>query len=339
MTDIHMPSFIQQNFDLQNLSTMACPSTATFFASITRLDQLTQAIQWARQEKLARFVIGEGSNLLLASQINGLVLNIKLKGIQVSKIDETHSLVVVQSGENWHKTVVELSKQHLHGLENLSFIPGSVGASPVQNIGAYGVEVSQLIEYVEYFDPSNSEIFKIQAADCEFRYRDSIFKKGTLKDVIIVSVAFKLSGEFKPDQSYAGLPKTIGSPQQWIEQIGEVRWSKLPKPEQTPNAGSFFKNPIISKNEFIQIQTKHPEIVFFYFEDQIKIPAGWLIDQLGFKGKINSAGVGCYHNQALVLINTQKKPRDNILEKALEIKQSVKAHFDIDLEIEPQLLG
>ena len=336
---INQPEFVKNDVDLQLLNTMACPSVAQFFCTILNVEQLKLAFEWAKQNNLNTHILGEGSNLLLANKIAGLVINIKITGLVINQSNQEHCIITIGAGENWHNSVIKLSEKNLNGLENLSFIPGSVGASPVQNIGAYGVEVGDLIQSVEYFDPQTNTVTQIKNTNCDFSYRDSIFKSGELQQVVILTVTFKLSNKFDPVNTYAGLPKEVSTSKNWIEYIGKIRWSKLPNPIDVPNAGSFFKNPIVTKHEFKQIKQQHNNIVSFDLGDNVKIPAAWLIDQLGFKGQINSDGIGCYKNQALVLVNTKKQSRDKILEKAIEIQKSVKQHFNIKLEIEPQLLG
>ena len=333
------PEYVKSNVNLQLLNTMACPSIAQFFMTALNVEQIKLAFDWAKQNELTCFILGEGSNLLLADVIEGLVINIKITGFEINQSNKDSSLITIGAGENWHNTVLKLSEKNLHGLENLSFIPGSVGASPVQNIGAYGVEVGDLIHSVEYFDPNTKTIKQINSLNCGFDYRDSIFKSGELQHVVILTVTFKLSHQFKPINTYAGLLEDTSDSKKWIEHIGVVRWSKLPNPIDTPNAGSFFKNPIISKHDFIDIKKRHNNIISFEQDENVKIPAAWLIDQLGFKGQINEDGVGCYKNQALVIVNTKKQSRDKILANAIEIQNAVKQHFNIKLEIEPQLLG
>lgn len=289
-------------------------------------------------------VMGEGSNTVFVDDYSSAILLNKIKGIECSEDHQAHYLCV-GAGENWHQLVVFCMANNIGGFENLALIPGTVGASPIQNIGAYGVEIEKFIEKVEFLDTRTGELAYFTHNKCEFAYRDSVFKRQALNARIITRVFFTLPKQYLLETSYgplAGLHE-IAEPtaKDVYETVIAVRQSKLPNPDELGNAGSFFKNPVISKEHFDKISATNAESVIPHFEAgeaQVKVPAAWLIDQLGFKGK-RYGDIGCHVNQPLVLVNYGQGKGSDLLRLARDIKQSVQAHFDITLENEVRLVG
>ena len=347
---------IQRNVDLSSLNTLAAPSSAAYFSECEKPEQLTLIVDWAAQNSLPIVVLGGGSNMLFPETVDGLVVHVNIRGkqqldCQQNDIDSSSSasapsvIVSAGAGENWHDFVQWTLGQGFCGLENLSLIPGSVGAAPVQNIGAYGVEVAQIIHSVVCFDCTIKKIVKFTAKQCDFGYRDSLFKRAGNERYIICNVQFRLNTQSKLNIGYPALS-------QYFERLGratgsltagdvaeaviDIRLSKLPNPDVLPNAGSFFKNPIVEDEEFSTLQSQFPEIPSFaYGVGKKKIPAAWLIDSLGWKGK-SLAEVAVHSEHALVIVNPNKKPLSHVLKLASEIQSQVASRFGIELEIEPQ---
>jgi UDP-N-acetylmuramate dehydrogenase len=289
--------------------------------------------------KLKKLVIGGGSNILFTCDFDGLVIYPAIKGKTIIHKNEDEVLVRVGSGENWDEFVEWTINNSFAGLENLSLIPGTVGACPIQNIGAYGVEVSELIEKVEAIEFKTGIIRKFSSQECKFGYRNSVFKKELKDQFIITAVYFKLN--LKPE-----FKTHYGSIQEELQKYGElnlvnirraiidIRQSKLPDPEIIPNAGSFFKNPVIPLKQAELLKSKFPGIVCYKAEEGFeKIAAGWMIDFLGWKGKTHK-GAGVHEKQALVLVNKQNATGNDIIELATKIKESVYQTFGLDLEFE-----
>jgi UDP-N-acetylmuramate dehydrogenase len=333
---------IHRSFDLKAFNSLALPAKAEFFCSIDTVTQLQQAITYANQQKLKITPIGGGSNLVLAGDLSGLVLHINLKGVStVSETDDSID-VSVAAGEDWHEFVTLCLNNGWHGLENLALIPGNMGAAPIQNIGAYGIELGQFLQSVDVVNSKTGQLEELSHKDCKFGYRTSIFKQFARDKYIITGVNLRLSTQSVTHVSYPALADFIEghkpSPKMIFDAVCQIRRSKLPDPKEIPNVGSFFKNPIVSKQQADQLIRAYPEIPTFPAEDGLtKLAAAWLIEHCGFKGK-RQGKVGVHHKQALVLVNFAGNGED-ILTLANTIKSHVAEKFAVVLEVEPRIYG
>lgn len=290
-------------------------------------------------------VIGEGSNLMFTRHFEGTVILMRIQGIEVVKEDERYVYLEVGAGEHWHDLVRHSLSKGWGGLENLSLIPGSVGAAPVQNIGAYGVEVESFIVAVDVYDLMTRSFKTIGHRECMFGYRDSLFKRAGRDRFIITRVSFRLEKVRTPVLDYAPLRELfvstgIGhpSPMAVSDAVIGIRQSKLPDPAVVGNAGSFFKNPVISNIELEGLQALYPNIPYYPVEEGMKIPAGWLIEQCGWKG-FREGAVGCYHKQALVLVHFGGGQPADLIDLARRIRTSVQDRFSVHLEAEVNIVG
>jgi len=289
-------------------------------------------------------ILGGGSNVLFSGDYHGTVLLNQLKGIEVIGENETYYLIKAASGENWDDFVETTVKNHWFGLENLSLIPGTVGAAPIQNIGAYGQEAGILIESVTYYDIPSGTIFSLPGNECRFGYRNSIFKQDLKGRILIMSVTFRLSKRFTPLLGYRDVAARFEgrSPEGILaEEVREaviaIRKSKLPDPEVIGNAGSFFKNPEISATKFKALKQKYPGIPAYQVNNRVKIPAGWLIQEAGWRGRRHK-NCGTYQNQALVLVNYGGAQPSELLELKDLIKADVREKFSVILEEEVNII-
>ncbi len=325
---------------LKTYNTFGIDVKAERFVSVSSLEELKSVLTGNYAEEL--FVLGGGSNMLLTQDIAATVLHINLKGIKV--VQETEDFVYIQAnaGENWHEFVLWTLKHDYGGLENLSLIPGNIGSSPIQNIGAYGVELKDHFVSCEAIDIQTIEMMNFNAEECNFGYRNSIFKNKVKGKYIITSVTFKLSK--KNHQLYTN----YGSINEALEESGitnpsiqdissaviRIRQQKLPDPMELGNSGSFFKNPVISAEAFQELQKEYPEMPHYKIsENEFKIPAGWLIDLAGFKG-FREGDAGVHKNQALVLVNYGTATGTEILNLAQKIQDKIQSQFQIALELE-----
>lgn len=322
-----MPSLAQlHTFHLssQGRTVTSFDSVASFLASY--------------QAEQNTYVLGGGSNTIFLEDFHGHILINEMKGIRHVETKEYHRLSV-SGGENWHNLVAKCTDMGWHGLENLALIPGSVGASPIQNIGAYGVEVCQFITEVDYLDLASGAQHTLQNHECQFGYRDSIFKHALADKVLITTVHFALPKQWKPVCSYGELTAlTDPTARQIYDKVIEIRQAKLPDPAILGNAGSFYKNPVVSNEHFKGLKEHWPTIPGFEVDNGVKIPAAWLIDQCGFKGK-STGGVRCHPTQPLVLTNTGEASGADVLSMAKAIIGEVYARFTISLEPEVRLVG
>ncbi|MBN7822392.1 UDP-N-acetylmuramate dehydrogenase [Bowmanella sp. Y26] len=286
------------------------------------------------------FILGEGSNTVFLEDYQGCVVQVRLTGVEVKERASFHE-VTVGAGENWHKLVVSLLEAGIHGAENLALIPGTVGAAPIQNIGAYGRELADFCHQVECVDIRTGEMRWLDREQCLFGYRDSVFKQPDMASWLITQVVFRFPKEAKVQAEYGEL-KSLGTaptPQQVFNKVVEVRQQKLPDPAKLGNAGSFFKNPVISHQHYLLLKDSWEDIPGFPVdESNTKIPAAWLIDKLGFKGK-HVGGVACHANQPLVLVNQGGGTGEELLSLARRIRDEVLGRFSITLENEVRLLG
>jgi len=333
---------IQKNISLKPYNTFGIDVLAKEFVSVTSIDDLRKILS----ENITVFILSGGSNLLLTSDITKLVLHVALKGIFVLKETKKHVYVQANAGENWHEFVLWCIENNYGGLENLSLIPGNVGTSPMQNIGAYGVEIKDTFHKLEAMEIATGKLHTFSNDDCNFGYRNSVFKNELKGKYIITSVVFKLTKEkHKLNYSYGAIQtelaqRNIDKPT--IKDISDVvidiRNSKLPNPKEIGNSGSFFKNPVIDKEQFKLLQDKYPNMPSYIVSDtQTKVPAGWLIEQCGFKGK-RFGDAGVHKNQALVLVNYGNATGKEIYNLAQKIQQTVKNTFDISLDIEVNVI-
>ncbi len=331
------------DFDLQPYSALALEAKARLFADIRAEEDLLEALKLAKQQQLPVMPLGEGSNIVLSQDYPGLVLRILLSGIE--EVDENRDFIwlKVGAGQNWHQLVEHCLAFHYWGLENLSLIPGSVGAAPIQNIGAYGVELRDLLAELEAVEIKSGVKVVFQTEACRFGYRDSVFKQRLKDKYIITSVTFKLCKEPQLQIDYPALKAALAAfdddkitPQIVSDTICQIRRSKLPDPAEIPNVGSFFKNPVIDRESLSTLQADYPDLpVYVVDEQRVKLAAGWLIERAGWKGK-RLGKVAVHDQQALVLTNTEQGSGRDILALAQAVRESVKAKFAIELEQEPR---
>jgi UDP-N-acetylmuramate dehydrogenase len=314
---------------------------------ITHPDQIPTLIDEINQNQWNWHILGGGSNVLLPPVLSGATLLMNILGQKIIRENEGNTYLSVGAGVNWHELVQWTLTHNLPGLENLALIPGSVGASPIQNIGAYGVEVAQYIESVSAFDTQSNIFVTLSNKDCQFAYRDSHFKQNPNR-YIVTEVLFKLPKTWQPRVHYADLGKYFAdqsnthaanpNPQAIFAAVCEIRTQKLPDPKIIGNAGSFFQNPIVSPEQYDALVEQFPNIVSYPdVAGKRKLAAGWLIDQCGFKGKrLGEAGV--YEKQALVIVNHGNANATDILNLAKQIQETVQKQYGVTLDIEPNIL-
>ena len=335
---------ISQNFSLKNYNTFGIEAKAKQFVAVHSISELQTLLQEHREEK--KFILGGGSNMLLTKDIDTLVIHIDLKGKKVLREDDTFVWVESQAGENWHEFVLWTLDNNFGGLENMSLIPGNVGTTPVQNIGAYGTEIKDTMVSCDAIKITTQELQTFTNAECHFGYRESIFKQEAKDQYVITSVVFKLTKRnHKINTSYGDIlaeltQKEITKPT--IKDVSNaviaIRQSKLPDPKELGNSGSFFKNPILLKVDFDKIHQKFPEMRYFEVsETEVKVPAGWLIEQAGFKGK-RFGDAGIHKNQALVLVNYGNATGQEILAVSKEIQATILKTFGIAIEAEVNII-
>ena len=331
----------QKDISLRTYNTFGIDVKSKKFIGIQSTDVLKAVL--VENQGAQVLLLGGGSNLLLTKDFDGLTIRIENRGIEILKEDEYGARIKVAAGENWHDFVLWCLKKDFGGVENLALIPGSVGAAPIQNIGAYGVELSQVFESCEAMSRETGEIKTFNKTECEFGYRNSIFKNTLKEQYIITSVEFNLTkAPHQINTSYGGLSEKIESKSPSIQTVAqtviEIRSAKLPDPRHIGNSGSFFKNPVLGSEQFAALQQQYPNLP--HYPDQkgkVKIPAAWLIDYLGFKGyRKNDTGV--HQNQALVLVNYGNASGAEIKKLAQQIKDKVLENFKIDLEFEVNIL-
>ncbi len=286
-------------------------------------------------------ILGGGSNVLMTSDLQGVVLKNEIKGIEIVEEISSHAIVSTGGGEEWHNLVLWSLEKNLGGIENLSLIPGSVGAAPIQNIGAYGVELNDVFHHLEAVELASGKVRLFTKEDCQFAYRDSIFKRKLKGKYFITKVFLKLTKQHQLNTSYGTIKEILSQNNILNPTIKEVsravisiRQSKLPDPKRIGNSGSFFKNPEIEVPHCQRLRAEFPETVFYEMPNgKVKIPAGWLIEKAGWKGK-RSGDAGCHENQALVLVNYGNAKGEEIRDLAFQIRASVKEMFGIELIFE-----
>jgi UDP-N-acetylmuramate dehydrogenase len=327
---------IQYTVSLQPFNTFGLDATAKAFA---RFESEAELLSYLEGNHLPLFILGGGSNVLFTKNVDCLVLQNGISGIELIEQDDLHAIVRVGAGEQWHDFVMHCINENWCGLENLSLIPGSVGASPMQNIGAYGVEIKDFFHSLTAIEIETGKKRLFTNSECEFGYRESVFKHKLKNKFIITSVTFKLSKTPQFKTSYGAIQEEL-NPNETLsiraisEAVIRIRQSKLPNPADLGNAGSFFKNPVVSINLLRTIQEKFPHIPNYPQNDyESKLPAGWLIEQAGWKGK-RVGNVGMHEKQALVLVNYGGANGQELLEHSERVINSVKEKFDVLLERE-----
>lgn len=354
---------IQENVSLQALNTFGIDASAHYFATPENEKELSELLEWAKKNAQPVFVLGGGSNIIFSSDFKGLVIQPAMKGvILVQESDNklisdnkpvsddepvlgNEVIVEVGAGETWHDFVQYTLSQGWYGLENLSLIPGTVGAAPVQNIGAYGVELKDYLESVTTVAIASGERRIFSRPECRFSYRDSIFKQAEKDKQIIVRARFRLLkkpqlkldyGDIRQELQSAGI--ATPTPKDVANAVIAIRQRKLPDPQKIGNAGSFFKNPVVSAAYYESLKEKFPSLVAYPQGEYVKLAAGWLIEQAGWKGK-QLGNVGSYAKQSLVLVNHGGATGAEVMAMAKAIQQSVQEKFDVLLEMEPVVFG
>lgn len=335
---------ITSDFPLKKYNTFGIDASARQFVAVQSASELRDVL--LSNSDREKFILGGGSNMLLTRDVEALVIHVDLKGIEVLSRSEDAVVVKAMAGENWHEFVLYTIDKGFGGLENLSLIPGNVGTTPIQNIGAYGVEIKDCFVSCEAMDIETGEIKVFSLDECRFGYRESIFKQELRNKYVIVSVSFRLSvKDHKIHTEYGDIKAELARNNIHTPTIKDVsnaviaiRQSKLPDPKVLGNCGSFFKNPVISREQFDLIQKKFPDIRHFPVSDtQVKVPAGWLIEQAGFKGcRFGDAGV--HKNQALVLVNYGSASGSEILELSQKIQAKVFDIYGIRIEAEVNII-
>lgn len=340
---------IQSSIDLSPYSTFGFAQTAAHFTDVFSDDELQAAVALAGKMNWPILALGGGSNLIFAGDFSGIVIRQRNQLIEYRDCGETEgkgsTVVTASAGVDWHHLVMDTVQRGIAGLENLSLIPGTVGAAPVQNIGAYGVELCDRFVSLRALHLPSGQWRTMHAADCEFAYRDSLFKRRQ-DEFIITEVSLKLGGRLAMDTHYQALadylsrhhPDETPNPQLVSEAVCAIRRMKLPDPDVLPNAGSFFHNPIVTADHHARLLAAFPELVAYpQVDGQYKLAAGWLIERLGYKG-YRRDGVGVHEQQALVLVKHQQTPADALLKLAERIQEHVKEVFGVSLIIEPRIL-
>ncbi len=341
---------VQQNVSLKQYNTFGIDVTAQSFASFSSLDELEALTEYKQElssiNKISPLLIlGGGSNLLFTKNVDGLVLKNELKGIELVNEDADYCYVKASAGEAWHTFVEHCIANNYAGLENLSLIPGNVGASPMQNIGAYGVEIKDVFHELQAYNINEKTIVKFSNAECKFGYRESIFKNEVKGQYIILNVTYRLRKNPLFNTSYGAINtelERMGAKELTIQNISQavinIRTNKLPNPKEIGNAGSFLKNPQVSKFRWHVIWEEYPDVAAYKVDDlHYKLAAGWLIEKCGWKG-FRRGDAGCHAKQALVLVNYGGASGQEILDLSDEIIKSVKNKFGVDLEREVNII-
>ncbi|MBN2814684.1 MAG: UDP-N-acetylmuramate dehydrogenase [Bacteroidales bacterium] len=338
-----MMTLLKENFSLLEYNTFHVAAHARFFAEISSEEQATDFFATGYAAKKTRFVLGGGSNVLFTNDFDGIIIHPVIKGIEKLEEDSEAVVIRVGAGEVWDDLVGYCVKHEWQGIENLSMIPGTVGAGPVQNIGAYGVEVMHYIERAEGFMIDTGKRVTYSARECKFGYRDSIFKNRLKDQVLITHVVFRLRKEPQFHTSYPDLQKELDNYSETTadnirQAIINIRSAKLPDPQVTGNAGSFFKNPLVNKEKAASLQRFYPAMPGYPQQDGlVKLSAAWLIEQSGWKGK-TCGNVATHKRQPLIIINRGDATGEEILHCALKIQKAVMNQFAVKLEMEVNVL-
>ena len=335
---------IVEDHPLQELNTFGLPARGRYFCRTESVDDLQEALAFAEAHSLSILLLGGGSNVVLTRDFPGLVVHIALKGIELLEDTPEHCLLRAAAGEDWHSLVEYCLRNDYSGLENLSMIPGTVGAAPIQNIGACGVELRDRLESLQALDRATGGLARFSNPECGFAYRNSIFKQEHRDEYIITSVTLKLDKRPALVTTYGSVERelvamgiTDVTPRIVSQAVCNLRRRKLPDPAVLGNAGSFFKNPLVSTETFKELESRHKDLVAYPEACRgVKLAAGWMIDHLGWKG-VRRGAVGVHTEHALVLVNYGGASAEEVLHLAREIQLSVKEAFGLDLEIEPRV--
>lgn len=337
---------IQSNSSLLPYNTFGINVKAKYFTPFESTLHLTEIRETPQFKKEKNLILGGGSNVLFTKDQDAFVLLNQIKGIEVLTEDKHSYLIAVGGGENWHEFVLFCIENNYAGIENMSLIPGSVGASPMQNIGAYGTEIKDVFEYLEAFHLKTGETHKFDKNDCRFGYRESVFKNKFKGEYIITKVVYRLKKKASINSSYGAINQHLEKAEvsnPTIKDISNaviaIRQSKLPDPKKIGNSGSFFKNPIVSNSLIEKVKKEYPNLSTYPVDEtSSKVAAGWLIDQAGWKGKTLNNKYGVHKNQALVLVNYGGATGNEIYDLSTEIITSVKEKYGIELEREVNIL-
>lgn len=331
---------IRENTPLRPYNTFGMNVSARWFTSVQTTEELRELFSDEKTHSSAHFILGGGSNILFTKDVDALVIRNEIRGIELVKEDADFFYVKAGAGEVWHEFVQDCIRHNRAGVENLSLIPGSVGAGPMQNIGAYGVELKDVFHSLEAFHIREDVMRTFSADECKFGYRESVFKRELKNQYFICSVTFRLSKKPKLNTSYGAIEKELekmGVAQPTIADVSkavvQIRSSKLPDPARIGNAGSFFKNPVVSAAKHAELKNDFPEIVSYPSGADFKLAAGWLIEQCGWKGK-RFGDAGVHKDQALVLVNYGNAAGKEIYDLSTRVLESVKEKFGVELERE-----
>lgn len=336
---------ILKNISLKSYNTFGIDVNAAYFTSVANYRELTEALQWAKENEVQSLILGGGSNVLFTKDFEGLIIKNELRGIERIKEDDTSVYLKASAGVVWHEFVLYCLQNNLAGVENLALIPGCVGASPMQNIGAYGVEVKEVFHELTALHKFDFSLQKFNNSDCEFGYRESIFKNKYKDQFVITDVTYRLNKEPHFNIEYGAIRQELGknhvrdlSIQSIANAVMAIRSAKLPDPAKIGNAGSFFKNPSIAKQQFELLKGRFPSIVGYEnIDGTIKVAAGWLIEQCGFKG-FRSGNAGVHEKQALVLVNYGNARGEEALQISHEIRAAVLDKFGIVITPEVNII-
>ncbi|HEU0228992.1 MAG TPA: UDP-N-acetylmuramate dehydrogenase [Burkholderiaceae bacterium] len=328
------------NQDLTAFNTFGLPSRASALWRYSSMSELAGLSNVAKAHDRV-FVLGGGSNVVLAPHLDSLVVKVESRGVRVHDESPDDWVIEAQAGEVWHDFVAHCIANGWHGLENLALIPGTVGAAPVQNIGAYGVELKDRFHSLQAWDMRGGCLVDMTPTDCRFSYRDSVFKQAPPGRWLIVSVRFRLPKQWRPVLDYPDLKRYFGesplqvAPRQVFDAVSDIRRRKLPDPSRLGNVGSFFKNPVVSADRFHALKTRWPDLVAYPQEnDTYKLAAGWLVERAGWKGR-RLGSVGVHERQALVLVNYGGADAEAVADLANRVRGDVSARFGVELEQEP----
>lgn len=336
---------LKEHVSLKPYNTFGINAYARWFIELQSVEQALEFVSDNQAQRHKFYIIGGGSNVLLTRNFDGVLVKNSIHGKTIVKETDSHVWLRAGAGENWHKLVMYCLEKDWGGIENLSLIPGNVGATPIQNIGAYGVEIKDVFDSLEALHLPTGNVHIFHKEDCKFGYRDSIFKREAKGKYLITSVTYKLSKKgHNLNIGYAPVAKAFEESgetptiQKISQKIIEIRSSKLPDPKEIGNAGSFFKNPVVSKADFVKIRDMYEGVPHYVLgENEVKLPAGWLIEICGWKGQ-RYGTYGVHDKQALVLVNHGDASGQKIFELSERIMRSVKTHFGIQLEREVNVL-
>ncbi|MDG3084593.1 UDP-N-acetylmuramate dehydrogenase [Vibrio hannami] len=331
---------IYQNASLKPFHTFSIETSCEFLVIVESVDELISVYKNSDWKHLPKLVLGKGSNVLFTEHYEGVVVINRINGKKVVESEQAFHLHI-KGGEDWPELVKWSTENGYSGLENLALIPGCAGSAPIQNIGAYGNEFKDFCEYVDVLWLEDFAQQRLTAEECQFGYRDSIFKREYQDKCVIVAVGLKLSKTWSPNTSYGPLqaiPQSELTPKRIFDEVCKVRMEKLPDPAKTGNAGSFFKNPVIEKDHFERLKQSFPNIVGYANNEKVKVAAGWLIDQCGFKG-VSQNGAQVHPNQALVLVNKDNASAKDVIELAGRIVSEVSRRYGINLEHEVRFMN